>query len=742
MVYCEVIVEIASEQVDRVFTYRVPQGMSLVPGMRVLVPFGPRKVEGYVIRLTDTTDLPDARIKDVQGALEDYPALLPHLMALAVWVRARAHCPLVEALRLLIPAQMRGARIREKTEAWYTLADSVTDVDEAIAAQRRAPRRQEILRALAQGPLTREALLRQVPGAAEPLRALCAAGLVTAGEQEVLRRPYPAMATEAAADPPLTGEQERVLGELIPALEAGRGGFLLHGVTGSGKTEVYIRAVRHCLQRGKTALVLVPEIALTPQMVDWFRARFGQEGAVLHSRLSPGQRFDEWRRVRRGEARVVIGARSAVFAPLSNLGVVIVDEEHESSYLSDRTPRYDAREVAQARCEAEGAVLILASATPSMDSFDRALRGELTLLEMPSRVLHRPLPTVQLVDMREELRGGNKSIFSGALLEGLQACMRRGEQAMLFINRRGYNTFIKCRQCGYVVQCAQCAVSMTYHQDGGQLRCHYCGATAEPPPVCPSCGSPHIRYFGAGTQMVEEAVHRFFPQVPLLRMDNDTTRTRDAHWDILRRFREGEARILIGTQMIAKGLDFPNVTLVGVVAADATLNLPDYRAAERTFQLVTQVAGRAGRAEKPGEVVVQTYDPTHYCIQAAAAQDYRAFFEREMTFRRRRGYPPYATLCRLLAEGEDAAQVADTIAALQAQLEAFFQRHPALLAQVLLRETMEAPVKLIRGKARHQILLKLVRQPADEILQKLSELAQLPWGVVQVYAEVNPVSMV
>lgn len=745
MSYCEVIVEIANEQVDRVFTYRVPEGLRLEPGTRVLVPFGPRRVEGYVIRLLPHCDLPEARVKDVQGALEDYPALLPHMMELALWIRRQAHCPLVEALRLMIPAQMRGGRIRERSEAWFALSEAIEDIDACVETQRRAPKRRQILRALEGGPLSRAQLTERVGDPGEALRALCGSGLVVQYDEEVLRRPYADISGRAAEDPPLTEEQQKALAELYPAMERGRGRFLLHGVTGSGKTEVFIRAVRRCLQSGKTAIVLVPEIALTPQMVEWFRSRFGQEGAVLHSRLTPGQRFDEWRRVRRGEARVVIGARSAVFAPASDVGLIIVDEEHESTYLSDCMPRYDAREVAQARCDRENATLILASATPGMDTFARALEGELTLLEMTNRVMGRPMPSVRLVDMREELRGGNKSIFSGALMEALKECVRRDEQAMLFINRRGYNTFVKCRQCGYVVKCAQCDISMTYHQEGAResaaMRCHYCGAGKAPPQVCPACGGGGIRYFGAGTQMVEEAVRKAFPNVPVLRMDNDTTRTRDAHFELLARFRSGEARILVGTQMIAKGLDFPNVTLVGVVAADATLNLPDYRAAERTFQLVTQVAGRAGRADKPGQVVVQTYEPEHYCIQAASRQDYRAFFAEEMTFRRRLAYPPYAALCRLLVEGADAEAARRALSPLKEQMDAFFQKHPDLRKQVLMEEAAEAPVKVIRGKTRYQLFYKLAGQPAGEILQKFSELAQIAWPGVQVYAEVNPVSM-
>ncbi|MBE0600619.1 MAG: primosomal protein N', partial [Firmicutes bacterium] len=406
----------------------------------------------------------------------------------------------------------------------------------------------------------------------------------------------------------------------------GRGSYLLHGVTGSGKTEVYLAMVEAALSIGRNAIILVPEIALTPQMVLWFRNRFGPRTAVLHSRLSDGERVDEWQRIRLGDANVVIGARSAVFAPLANLGLIVIDEEHEQSYLSDRHPRYDARKVAQSRAGREGATLLLSSATPSIQSFSQAQSGDYTLVEMMSRVLNRPMPQVSVVDMRRELAAGNRSMISALLRQKLGECFERGEQAMLFINRRGYHTFVSCRNCGYVMRCDQCDVSLTLHQpkDGaqGELRCHFCGKTETPPDVCPSCGSKYIRYFGAGTQKVEEEIHKLFPNVKTLRMDNDTTQKKDAHYHMLTAFREGKAQVLIGTQMIAKGLDYPKVTLVGIIAADLSLFVQDYRAQERTFQLITQMAGRAGRAETAGEVIVQTYKPEHPCIIAASAQDY------------------------------------------------------------------------------------------------------------------------
>ena len=746
MAFCQVIVDITHEDVDRVFTYRVPQGMALCPGMRVHVPFGPRRrIEGVVVALTPACDLPPERIRDVADTLEDYPAVLPNLLDLAIQIKERSFCTLAQALRLMFPAQMRGERIHSKTREVIVLLCDRRIGDQLVASQSRAPKRAQVLRALldrAQDETPVDELKKELGDCRQPLLALAKMGFIRLEEREVLRSPYGAMERLAAQDPTLTPQQEEVLGTLLPAVENGGGAFLLYGVTGSGKTEVFIRAVRRAAQLGKTAIVLVPEIALTPQMVMWFRSRFGEDAAVLHSRLSPGERYDEWRRIRRGEVRVVIGARSAIFAPLENIGLIIVDEEHEQTYIADNTPRYDAREIARWRCEKEGAALLLASATPSMRSFAMAGRGDLTLLEMPRRVGNRPLPQVHVVDMREELKAGNRSVFSGALLNGLKACLDSGKQAILFVNRRGYSTFVSCRECGYVAACTQCDVSMTYHSVENRLRCHYCGQEAPVPQVCPECGSRYIKHFGVGTQKVEEEVRRRFPGVPTLRMDNDTTRTKDAHAQLLSRFRHGEARIMIGTQMIAKGLDFPNVTMVGIIAADAMLKLPDYRSAERTFQLLTQVAGRAGRAQYPGEVYLQTYDPENYAIDAASRQDYRAFYEQEMFRRKRALYPPYTLIARLLYEAEHEAQAQSAAEAAMRQLEAFLERRAYLRKYVIALRVMPCPVKMIKGKSRWQVTLKIVDQPiCQEAVGKMSEIALTPLEQCACVCQVNPSSM-
>ena len=746
MAFCQVIVDIAHEDVDRVFTYRVPEGMKLCPGMRVHVPFGRvRRVEGVVVAMADACDLPPGRVRDVTDVLEDYPAVLPGLLRLAMRIRESSFCTLAQALRLMFPAQMRGERIRNKTREVVVLTCDRTIGAQLVASQARAPKRAQVLATLLESESDEtpvEALRQKLGECRQPLMALCKMGFARIEEREALRSPYGAMERLAGQDPTLTAQQEQVLSALLPAVEAGKGAFLLYGVTGSGKTEVFIRAVRRCAQLGRTAIVLVPEIALTPQMVMWFRSRFGEDAAVLHSRLSPGERYDEWRRIRRGDVRVVIGARSAIFAPLEHVGLIIIDEEHEQSYIADSTPRYDAREVARWRCEDEGAALLLASATPSMRSFAMAGRGDLTLLEMPRRVANRPLPQVHVVDMREELRAGNRSVFSGALLTGLTRCLDEGHQAILFVNRRGYSTFVSCRSCGYTVTCSQCDVSMTYHSAENVLRCHYCGQEMPVPRTCPECGSPYIKYFGVGTQRVEEEVRKFFPDVPVLRMDNDTTRTKDAHAQLLGRFRSGEARVLVGTQMIAKGLDFPEVTMVGIIAADAMLKLPDYRSAERTFQLLTQVAGRAGRAEHPGEVFLQTYDPENYAIEAASRQDYRAFYEEEMMRRRRALYPPYTLLARLLYEADRAEDAQAAAEAAMRQMEAFFERRTYLKKYVIALRVMACPVKMIRGKSRWQVTLKIVDQPiCQEAVGKMSEIARTPLERCACICQVNPSSM-
>ena len=740
MRYAEVIVDLSAEAVDRRFSYAIPEGMALEPGMLVTVPFGPRTLDGFVIRVTDHCDLDPAKVKPVLKVQREEPVVLGELMDLADWMHQRYLCNLVDALRLMIPSELRGGRVREVSTRFAHLALTGEVLEAFIAQNKRAKRQLELVERLRSGDVETARL------DAAALKALEKKGAVTVYQRERRRTPRALSDESRTPDPTLMPGQARAVERLTGALETG-GRFLLHGVTGSGKTEVYIRLIRRALELGRTAIVLVPEIALTPQMVSWLHGRFGADAAVLHSALSAGERFDEWRRIRSGEARVVIGARSAIFAPLQNIGCIIVDEEHESSYQSDHRPRYDAREIAWRRAGTHRAVLVLGSATPSIATYMRTEHGvrpenRLELIELRQRVKDRPLPEVELVDLRGEFDKGNRSIFSEKLASELQSCLDTGHQAMLFINRRGHSTFVSCRKCGYVVKCAQCDVSMTYHQSGELLRCHYCGATQPPPQRCPSCGSAYIKYFGAGTQKVEAEVRRLFPQARVARMDNDTTQRKDAHQQILDAFRSGETNVLVGTQMIAKGLDFPKVTLVGVVAADMTLNLPDYRSVERTFQLITQVAGRAGRADEPGRVVVQTYDPEHYGIRCAAMQDYRAFYTRESANRRLALYPPYSVIARVVftARAPEAAENAAREAekAMDAWVEA-----QGIREHILQLRAAEAPIGLLRGEYRWQLFTKLYfKADTEAVARQLRALAdQTPEGV-RAELEVDPVNMI
>ena len=744
-VYCQVIVDIVHENVASPFSYRIPEGMDLEAGQRVMVPFGRMKKEGIVLSLADNCGIEESRIRDVIRPLEDYAAIPSELMELAQQMAEESHCPLAETLRLMLPAQMRGGRIHVKTERTVRLAVSTKTAAEVAEKEKRSRKRAELLRILSDGKEhTVRELAESVKDPNDALKRLAADGMILLSDTEKLRLPGGVFAQPEDPGFVLTSGQKEALDEILPCLKGKGGRFLLHGVTGSGKTEVFMAAVREALALGKSAIILVPEIALTPQMVSWFRSRFGPVAAVIHSRLSPGERFDEWRRIRRGDARVVIGARSAVFSPARNLGLIVVDEEHESTYLSDHHPRYDARKVAQMRCEKENATLILASATPSILSFAKARRGDYMLLEMPRRVMDRPMPEVDIIDMREELENGNRTVLSGTLRRAMKDCIIRGEQIMLLMNRRGYHSFVSCRTCGYVVKCPNCDISMTYHiaSTDGLLRCHYCGYSSPSPESCPECKGRYIRYFGAGTQKVEEEVRKLLPGVPTIRMDYDTTGGKDGHGKVLEEFRSGRARILIGTQMIAKGLDFPLVTLVGVIAADMTLNLPDYRSRERTFQLLTQVAGRAGRGDQPGKVIIQTYKPEDTVIGFAAAQDYRSFFEDEFRRRKRGLYPPFTSLVRFLAESQKEEIAADTVSEIERKTRKLMDEHPAWNRKVLLVSNDAPSVKVLRGKNRRHLLLKmLVSKEADEMIAALTGIAREEYPGAEVWFEVNPTTM-
>ncbi|MFC6651386.1 primosomal protein N' [Paenibacillus rhizoplanae] len=586
-------------------------------------------------------------------------------------------------------------------------------------------------------PMPLKDILAILQVTAGTVKTLADKGYIEISEIEVYRDPYRGRDFKPSTPLPLTAEQEVVYKRIVATVEQqAHEVFLLHGVTGSGKTEIYLQSIQRCIEQGRQAVVLVPEIALTPQMVERFKGRFGSGVAVMHSRLSVGERYDEWRKIREGKAMVAVGARSAIFAPFANLGLIIMDEEHEGSYKQEENPKYHARDVAVRRAEQGGAVVILGSATPSLESYHASrsqsdIHFSPILLEMPSRALGNELPKVAVVDMREELKEGNRSMFSRSLHAALVSRLERGEQTVLLLNRRGFSTFVMCRSCGYVAGCPECDISLTYHSRSDNLRCHYCGHAEPAPKLCPECGSEHIRFFGTGTQRVEEELGKLFPGIRVIRMDVDTTTEKGSHEKLLNQFRDKKADVLLGTQMVAKGLDFPDVTLVGVITADSALNLPDFRAAEKTFQLLTQVAGRAGRHQLPGEVVVQSYTPEHYSIIHASGHDYRSFVRDELKHRKELHYPPYCRLILVTLSHEQlplllklAENYALSIQGKARQLRWYGSLDKLSSDALDLLGPVASPLPRLKGRYRFQCILKwrgaidaigLARQVAEEL---------------------------
>ena len=532
-------------------------------------------------------------------------------------------------------------------------------------------------------PIERQKILSLLGISSSVIKSLVDKGILYESMQEVYRDPYQDRIFEHTEPLQLTEEQSVAIKPILQTIEEKRHDvFLLYGITGSGKTEIYMQSIQKVLEEGREGIVLVPEISLTPQMVNRFKGRFGDEVAVLHSGLSIGEKYDEWRKIQRKEVRVAVGARSAIFAPFENLGIIIIDEEHETSYKQEDNPRYHARDVAIERARTHNCPVILGSATPSLETFARAKKGVYQLLTLSKRMNDQSLPTVDIVDMREELREGNRTMFSRVLYDKLQDRLMKKEQTVLFLNKRGHSSFVMCRDCGYVIQCPNCDISLTYHRYQQQMKCHYCGYEAVVPTICPECTSEHIRYFGTGTQKVEEELGKIFPEARVIRMDVDTTSRKGSHEKLLTAFQEGKADILLGTQMIAKGLDFPNITLVGVLSADTMLHLPDFRSSEKTFQLLTQVSGRAGRHELAGEVVIQTYSPEHYSIELAGQQDFDQFYQKEMMIRKIHQYPPFYYLALITVSHEELMKVVDVTEKISVSLSSRLSKGAHILGPV------------------------------------------------------------
>ncbi len=659
-IYADIIVDISHEKVDKAFQYKIPAHLQgrIETGMCVVVPFGKgnKQIKGYVLDVTRECKFDPARIKEISGITAKGVSAEERMIELAAFLRKNYGGTMIQALKTVLPAKKSVKMLEHRTVVRKMSREEIISLlGESNRKGQKAKER--LLRELSeQDSIPYEWITQKLGVSAQTVRSLENAGAIQIVSEKSFRNPVRLQDAQFHRNA-LSVKQREIVSRVMEEYDGGRmGTYLVHGITGSGKTEVYLQLVEEMVSRGKQAIVLIPEIALTYQTLLRFYRRFGDRVSVMNSTLSPGEKYDQCQRAKNGDIDVIIGPRSALFTPFPDIGLIIMDEEHEGSYKSESSPKYHAREVAMEIARMHGASVVLGSATPSLEAYHMAQNGGCTLFKLTERLTGGNLPTVYTVDLREELREGNRSIFSRKLQELLNDRLEKGQQSMLFLNRRGYAGFVSCRACGEVMKCVHCDVSLSEHKNG-TLVCHYCGYTVPKPNLCPKCGSKYIMGFKAGTEQIEQKLQELYPGIRTLRMDGDTTKTKDSYEQILTAFANGEADVLIGTQMIVKGHDFPNVTLVGVLAADLSLGANDFRSGERTFQLLTQAAGRAGRGELPGEVVLQTYQPEHYAVVHAAGQDYESFYEEEILYRELSGYPPAAHMLAVQLYGRTAEGV-------------------------------------------------------------------------------------
>ncbi len=696
--FADVIVDIANSEVDKIFEYSF-QDSGITLGSRVVVPFGKTVIEGIVIGVKDKSVYPPEKIRPILRLLEQTPALTEETLLLMEYVSKTCYVPRASALRLFLPVEMRKGKVKEQFTKFVELKSGV-DVKVAIDSLRKtAVKQKEFLLYLEKHGKTAISVMNNDFGSSA-VKGAIDKGYVTVSEEKYFRSPYKNLDV-SNKNITLTPAQVNAINSVLNTEKIVS---LIHGVTGSGKTEVYLDLINKAINNGKTAIMLVPEIALTPQMLRQLRARFGDDAAILHSGLSAGERFDEWWRLRNGDARIAIGARSAVFAPVENLGLIIIDEEHDGSYTSESSPRYSTIDVAKFRAKYSKAKLVLGSATPSVESYKSAIDGDYNLIKLPERINKRPLPHIEIADMRGEIRRGNNTPFSAVLRAELDNCLAKGNQAIIFLNQRGYSRTVVCTECGHVQKCSSCDVSLTYHKEDDALLCHYCGAKYKMITACTECGSPFIRYGGTGTERVVAELKKLYPDARILRMDRDTTQNKEGHFKILTEFSEHKADILVGTQMIAKGHDFPSVTLVGILDADMSLHFSDYRSGERTFQLLTQVAGRSGRAQEAGKVVLQTYSPEHPVLRQAIRYDYQDFFNHEISVRKATGFPPFTDVVRILISSEDEESAISATKAIYGELQLVYLEKRD---KFRFFGCMKAPLKKLQNKFRYQVLMRI-----------------------------------
>lgn len=728
--FAEVIVDISASAVDKIYDYDI-SGFDVSEGYRVLVPFGKFSTEGFVIRVKNTTDYDVSKIKKIIRPIDDFAVITKEMIELMHQMCKAYHLKYIDALRLFIPSEMRTGKVKGLSKKVLQFVGNKQDILKSL--RKNAKNQLDLLNFLQEGQKYYKSDLNAqfTPIAVNKLLQM---GCLQETIENVLRSPdYIKIDATKVKHTPL---QSKAINQI---LTGGARTHLLFGVTGSGKTEVYMSVIQSVIQCGKTAIMLVPEISLTPQVLANFKARFGAKVAILHSGLSSGERFDEWKRIRFGEAKIVVGARSAIFAPVLNLGVIIIDEEHEQSYSSESNPRYFTKDVATFRKEYNVCPLVLGSATPSLESFLKAEQGEYNLIEMPTRINGKEMPKIQIVDMLGEIRAGNSGVFSRTLLYELDNCVKNNKQAMLFINRRGFSSFMRCTDCGYIAKCSECDVSLVYHKGDNQLKCHYCGKRYRVLDKCPGCGSVKIRQGAVGTERVVDELKKYFPNVKILRMDNDTTQVKNAYQKILTEFGATKPAILVGTQMIAKGHDFKDVTVVGIVDADQSLYQSDYKSTERTFELITQMAGRAGRSDAEGKVILQTYAPRHYAYKFIANYNYKGFYNKEINLRETALFPPFTTIIRLLFTSDSEEKAREAVKKCHGKIFDLAQQYKD---NFVYYDAMKSPVSRIKNKFRYQILIRLKNQNIKEIIDKIySACDECYTQKVLFFVEINPSSL-
>lgn len=742
--YAQVILDLVSDAVDKPFQYYIPEELrdQIGIGTRVLVPFRSRKINAYIVAIDQEPVVENTR--EIINVEETNPVLLKEFVELSYWVSRRFFSRWIEAIHLCLPPG--DGRLKTKyTDYIIPLVQSGIMIEESERIKKKALRQALILEHLAKAfgkGLSWKELKEKTGAGRQSLLSLREKGFL-----KIQKVPFNRVSSEESTcdiintNLKFSDQQQRAWEEIQKGFSSPEKQFLLYGITGSGKTELYLHAAEEALKQERTALFLVPEIALTPQIVEQFRGRFSGRFALLHSSLSAGERYDQWWQVKKGKAQVVLGARSAVYAPLENIGLIVMDEEHENTYKQDDSPRYHTRDVAKWRASYHGAVLLMGSATPSLETYLETQKMKVKLLQLTERVGGRLLPKVQVVDMRREFKNGNRGIFSRPLWKAINETLSREEQVILFLNRRGFSSFQLCRQCGSVIQCPSCSVSLTYHSLPEHLQCHYCGYRRTTFDSCPNCKSPYIRNFGLGTQKVEKEVKSTFPTAGVIRMDSDALTGKGAHLKILRAFKEKKASILIGTQMVAKGFDFPGVTLVGVIAADTSLHLPDFRAGERTFQLLSQVAGRAGRGEREGRVIIQTFTPWHYSIKAAASHDYLSFIEEELTRRKQLLYPPFSEILLFNCSSPHQSKAKESAEKFKSLLMERLLPLDKSAEEIL--GPSPAPLERVKDRFRYHILYKGVHleRNFEGIRELLHKFRRETEGDIRVTVDFNPLMM-